>query len=139
MAARIRADALLALKPAAAKTFVSMTTPSIQTLSIASWRRSRVKSSLNRSRFISAPNLHGDVLEQARTPGHEPRPGSGLHQRARRATHKKRYGVTLLPRPSTAILPSKRPPNLYWPGAVVITGATAAPALSQRPRSPRRP
>ena len=56
-----------------------------------------------------------------------------------RATHKKRYGVTLLPRPSTAILPSKRPPNLYWPGAVVITGATAAPALSQRPRSPRWP
>ena len=55
------------------------------------------------------------------------------------ATPKKRYGITLLPSPSTAILPSKLPPNLYWPGAVVITGAAAAPALSQRPRSPRRP
>jgi len=55
------------------------------------------------------------------------------------ATPKKRYGITLLPSPSTAILPSKLPPNLYWPCAVVITGAAAAPALSQRPRSPRRP
>jgi hypothetical protein len=42
---RIRADALFALKPAATKTFVSMTTPSIQTSSITSWRRSRLRSS----------------------------------------------------------------------------------------------
>jgi hypothetical protein len=44
--ARIRADALFALNPAATKTFVSMTTPSTQTSSsITSWRRSRPKSS----------------------------------------------------------------------------------------------
>src|ERR1700730_7648623 len=54
-----------------------------------------------------------------------------------RATHKKRYGVTLLPRPSTAILPSKRPPNLYWPGGAVITAATAAPLW--KPSAVRRP
>src|SRR6516162_3617768 len=50
-----------------------MTTHSIQTSPIASWQRSRVKSSLNRSRFISRPtsklpaNL-GLFRESSRTP-----------------------------------------------------------------------